>query len=470
MSISKLLVSVLLNEVKSGLELEQVEIPLIQDNHVQWLVLYFDDQKASQVEYATQKLITSLLKLMEEGGVIGGSDSDTVLCLDRDLGLESVSKDVFINDSSKYVVPSFILQLISNHSHDQEKSRSPYIFISRPKDLNVVDLDKIEMDLRNCTWLGSCALPSSLLHRKITIKLGANQRSIVPKQRSVLSYCETKNSLYTIYRYENDLKSSNLCLIINIYQRNQGTRTEEVAFGELLQSLSIASNYHGISGSIELVVDAFCQKFNSIDLKQDFLQLISDSSNPISLVLKKLVMKKINEQREKSIQKIESRKQKLQQKPRISITTEIGNFDLGLVPTNEQETIILAARAEPYIQRILGDFKILDHTSNSGIDSLIKIRKSLESPTLDMAVTEFEYRLDNFFKHDHPVMQVEFIICWTLGGYSSNGCFEIPHSKVRRKIIQFEISDFDSWIKILNFSNHIIYVLPLEKLPGLMIH
>ena len=104
---------------------------------------------------------------------------------------------------------------------------------------------------------------------------------------------------------------------------------------------------------------------------------------------------------------------------------------------------------------------------NSGV--FLQIRRTPDSLLEEAASVEFEYELSNFFKHGHPVLQTNYIICWTTGN--------LPDGVIRsgKEGIGTDSSTIavrmrsSSWMKVLSFEEHIIYVLPIEKLPNLII-
>lgn len=93
--------------------------------------------------------------------------------------------------------------------------------------------------------------------------------------------------------------------------------------------------------------------------------------------------------------------------------------ELGLVPKNEQETVILFER---YLAknnyRFGGDarLKLLDY-SPQGIDSICSFSASLNEPMTAVAV-EFEFVLKNFFDHGHDPQQVKLILCYSMKSVS----------------------------------------------------
>jgi hypothetical protein len=144
-------------------------------------------------------------------------------------------------------------------------------------------------------------------------------------------------------------------------------------------------------------------------------------------------------------------------------------IDLGPEPTNETETLIFTGKLEKALEGEFGVFKILEHTSQYGIDGLIMIRRSSESVVEEAAVVEFEYELSNFFRHRHPIRQTNYVICWSLGNLK-DGEVRFGEGGIRSDgPLSVEIRPF-GWMKILIFGDHMIYVLPLQSWPRINIH
>ena len=91
--------------------------------------------------------------------------------------------------------------------------------------------------------------------------------------------------------------------------------------------------------------------------------------------------------------------------------------ELGLEPSNEQETVIMFER---YVQKNdgrLGDlakFRLLEY-SPAGIDSICEFSPNSTIPKRTVGA-EFEFHLRNFFAHGHDPDQVELILCYTSNG------------------------------------------------------
>jgi hypothetical protein len=89
--------------------------------------------------------------------------------------------------------------------------------------------------------------------------------------------------------------------------------------------------------------------------------------------------------------------------------------ELGLVPENEQETVILYERyiaKNNYMLGRVSRLRLLDY-SPQGIDSVCSFAANSSEPTTNIAV-EFEFMLQNFFDHGHDPRQVRLILCYSM--------------------------------------------------------
>jgi hypothetical protein len=114
----------------------------------------------------------------------------------------------------------------------------------------------------------------------------------------------------------------------------------------------------------------------------------------------------------------------------------------------------------------LGQFLILEHTSQIDIDGMVRIQREPARLLEEAATVEFEYRLASFFTHRHPILITNYIVCWTLGDLADKSYGYGPHGLQPEGPPTVEIASI-GWMKILKFAEHMIYVLPLEQFPGL---
>jgi hypothetical protein len=82
-------------------------------------------------------------------------------------------------------------------------------------------------------------------------------------------------------------------------------------------------------------------------------------------------------------------------------------------PTCENEVVALFMKLEAakLLPREI-ELNVIEYTSKKGIDALGSFRLSRTASYLDNVPIEFEFYLENYFEHEHPVEQTQLIICW----------------------------------------------------------
>ena len=126
------------------------------------------------------------------------------------------------------------------------------------------------------------------------------------------------------------------------------------------------------------------------------------------------------------------------------------------LPTNENELVSLHQKLEGMGGVPLPVFSSLEYTPKLGIDAIANFKIETTEALHQFATVEFEYRLENFFNHKHPVVQVDLIICWDGAGRTSDETLE--QDKTR------------SWLGYLHKENKVIPVIKVRHYPGLQIH
>ena len=90
----------------------------------------------------------------------------------------------------------------------------------------------------------------------------------------------------------------------------------------------------------------------------------------------------------------------------------IGGDDLMLVPSNENEVLVLLCKMEALGLLPFHHFRLWEYTAKVGIDALATYQLSETGKVTQFAVLELEYRYENFFLHGHPHNQVDLLVCW----------------------------------------------------------
>ena len=117
-------------------------------------------------------------------------------------------------------------------------------------------------------------------------------------------------------------------------------------------------------------------------------------------------------------------------------------------PKNETETVcifmaLLGAGKLPF-----HDFIMHEYSSKEGIDSICSWRLKPTDVRIEYSATEFEFRLSNYFIHDHPIIHTELIICWSVDRDFDNVA-----------------STSESWRHRLTVNDRVVDVIELKNLP-----
>jgi hypothetical protein len=180
--------------------------------------------------------------------------------------------------------------------------------------------------------------------------------------------------------------------------------------------------------------------------------------------LNELVQQEVDKSRQEYIERLDHRRNQLSVRP----TIHYGGKMIGLQPVNEHEVLILAGKLETALAKHFSEFLILEHTAQIDIDGMMRIRMGVGERLEDPATVEFEYLLENFFEHRHPIRITQYIICWSVGDLK-DGHYRFGAKGLHQDgPLTVEIASLE-WMKVLKFADYMIYVLPLDQFPGLSI-
>lgn len=85
---------------------------------------------------------------------------------------------------------------------------------------------------------------------------------------------------------------------------------------------------------------------------------------------------------------------------------------LMLVPSNENEVLVLLAKLETLNALPFHEFRLWEYTPRVGIDAIASYQlKEVDAQSMFVPV-ELEYHFENFDDHGHPYHQVKLVICW----------------------------------------------------------
>lgn len=186
----------------------------------------------------------------------------------------------------------------------------------------------------------------------------------------------------------------------NCYKKQQ-LPVEKYIHHDILKDLKRYKHTVGFGISIFCFIPE--EYFKSDTPLNDWPELIDSINSKAKLSLEKMLQNQVAAI-EKRILAISTRK-------KVYFKGE----ELGLVPINEQETVILYERYIAKNNNVFGKvsrLRLLDY-SPKGIDSVCSFALNSNQPTTNVAV-EFEYVLQNFFDHGHDPQQVRLILCYSM--------------------------------------------------------
>ena len=106
---------------------------------------------------------------------------------------------------------------------------------------------------------------------------------------------------------------------------------------------------------------------------------------------------------------------RLRERQERARTAEIVFFEdtpLMLVPSNENEVLVLLCKLEVLHALPFNEFFLWEYTARAGIDAIATYQiRGVEVPK-QFAAIEVEYYFENFLDHEHPPSQVNLVICW----------------------------------------------------------
>ena len=85
---------------------------------------------------------------------------------------------------------------------------------------------------------------------------------------------------------------------------------------------------------------------------------------------------------------------------------------LMLVPSNENEVIVLLSKLEALNALPFHEFILWEYTSRTGIDAIASYQIEDVDVSSQLMAVEVEHYFENFFDHGHPHNQVNMVICW----------------------------------------------------------
>jgi hypothetical protein len=149
---------------------------------------------------------------------------------------------------------------------------------------------------------------------------------------------------------------------------------------------------------------------------------------------------------------------KRQHKVENSLKVFVDNEFFMAAPSCENELVALYMKLEG-ANKLPFECKVIEYTEENGIDALAHFRLNNTDHLSKYVPVEFEYVLENYFEHDHPVEQTELIICWDKG---DNTLFALG-------LLQLKLRKEYEWLYLLKSKKQVIPVLVLSKIPSMQV-
>jgi hypothetical protein len=97
---------------------------------------------------------------------------------------------------------------------------------------------------------------------------------------------------------------------------------------------------------------------------------------------------------------------------------------------------------------------VIEYTSRAGIDALANFQLTSSAAPQMFAPVEFEFDLENYFEHEHPLQQTALIICWQEDEDSAAGRWRPGNAR---------------WLAVVPAGHQNITVLILSEIPHLVV-
>ena len=127
-------------------------------------------------------------------------------------------------------------------------------------------------------------------------------------------------------------------------------------------------------------------------------------SNPFQDYKQKIQWK----QHTKSSDNLKTRQERVRAGNRVLFKGE----PLMLVPSNENEVLLLLAKLEALNALPFHEFLLWEYTPRAGIDAIASYQiREVDAQSMFVPI-ELEYHFENFDDHGHPYHQVNLVACW----------------------------------------------------------
>jgi len=342
-------------------------------------------------------------------------------------------------------------------------------------DQRPLDADCIRRAIEQSTWMGGALIPTTHLQRTIQVRAGAQTLSVAPRKPTAPRPTIPLNCgvLAIVSPHDMATKPSEI-VRVRLITPSGAPDDFDLDSDDFMRLAGVPlHDYYGFKPRFRFRIEGFIKTLppSETDHREVFHKALEAATKHQPAVLTSLAQQSIKDQHTSTIQGIQERKRSLSRRRSVYASNPGGTKEfIGPEPSFETETLLIIGKLQPHLARYFSKFNLLEHTAKLGIDGLLQIRRDDDVLPEDSATVELEHKLGNFFTHEHPIKQVTYVICWTLDGLE-NGTHRYGRGGIHHEgPLEFTMSSLPSrpWMKILNFSDHIIYVIPLEKFPRLI--
>jgi len=287
--------------------------------------------------------------------------------------------------------------------------------------------DAIDSFLRRHTWMGSYILPRAAFsvqvsvfnNRRTFVNFSPAADALAEDEAQGLPTLRLSHSLGAPVIGEGHLLASASQTDLVFRWSHSGIATQD----ELRQCLGIDLRSWPVKGELEV-------RFPGRTLGPDGTLANDEGSRSIADALRRLgagllddarylqyLRKCENFEKRTSAERIDRRKAELLHTDFIFCKGRL----VYKAPTNEMETVALHQKLEGMGVLPFSDFVSLEYTPKLGIDAIVNFKIRPTESLHRFATVEFEYKLEAFVSHSHPVEQTDMIICWEGTGATSIG-------------------------------------------------
>jgi hypothetical protein len=292
---------------------------------------------------------------------------------------------------------------------------------------------------------------------QLEIVIGAQRALLKPRPGSPLCRFEAAGNFFAAFPSAEVANN----VVFHVFSRGGEARTVRLSVDSLAAAVgfSLAGSY-GYQLTIPIDFDVLVSTLANVE--KSVQEAVGQAPDHARAFLVNVLTQQLERTRREYAARLEARRDGLKRRRPIFLAGR----PLGYEAVNEHEVLILAGKMETAIAKELSEFLILEHTAQIDIDGILRIRRQPGLVTDESATVEFEFSLGNFFAHRHPIPITRYIICWTVGGFKDGTYRFGPRGLDPQGLLSVELASL-GWMKVLKFSEDMIYVLPLEQFPAL---